>query len=236
MNGALDRLTLAARVDKCSYVVTPNSDHLVMLESNPSFRAVYDGAFLTLADGMPVVWASKLLGKALKERVTGAELLPMLCTRAAKEGLKVYLLGAGPGVADEAKRILEAQNPGLQIVGVYSPPMGFERDEAENSKIISMIRASQADIIFIGLGAPKQELWIHKNQHRFDRGLFLGVGAAIDFIANRVRRAPVWMQKSGTEWIYRLYQEPGRLAKRYAKDTYVLWIILRQYVRDRRAK
>lgn len=236
MNGALDRLIQAAHAERCSYVVTPNSDHLVMLEFNLAFREVYSGALLTLADGMPVVWASKLLGKALKERVTGAALLPMLCARAAKEGLKVYLMGAAAGVADEAKRILEAQNPGLEIVGVYSPPIGFERDDGENNKIISMIRASKADIIFVGLGAPKQELWVHKYQNRFDKGLFLGVGAAIDFVANRVRRAPVWMQKSGTEWIYRLYQEPGRLAQRYAKDTYVLWIIFRQYFRDKTSK
>lgn len=236
MNQALDRLILAAQADRCSYVVTPNSDHLVMLESNSLFREVYSGALLTLADGMPVVWASRLLGKGLKERVTGAALLPLLCARAAKSGLKVYLLGAGAGVAEEAKRILESQNPGLEIVGVYSPPIGFERDETENNKIISMIGGSGADIIFVGLGAPKQEIWIHKNQYRFDKGLFLGVGAAIDFTANRVRRAPIWMQNSGTEWIYRLYQEPSRLAKRYVKDTYVLWIIFRQYFRDRTSK
>lgn len=236
LNEALDALVRAARLNRCSYVVTPNSDHLVMLESNAAFREVYAAATLTLADGMPVVWASRILGKPLKERVTGAELLPRLCSRAAGEGLKVFLLGAGPGVANEAKINLEAQNPGLEIVGVYSPPFGFEHDAAKNEAIIAMIRASQADIIFVGLGAPKQELWIHRHQHRFEKGLFLGVGAAIDFCAKRIRRAPLWMQRSGIEWIYRLYQEPGRLAKRYAKDSYVLWIILRQYVRDKKTK
>ena len=233
LNSAVDKLINAAR-GGCSYVVTPNSDHLVMLETNAAFRQVYAGAFLTLADGMPIVWASRLLGKPLKERVTGADLLPRLCERAAKEQLKVFLLGAGPGVALEAKNNLETQYPGLEIVDVYSPPWGFEKDEKENDHIIHRIQASGADIIFVGLGAPKQELWIHQNIHRFERGLFLGVGAAIDFCANRVSRAPMWMQRAGIEWTYRLIQEPRRLAKRYAKDTYVLSIILRQYIRNRK--
>ncbi len=234
LNSAVDTLTRAARAERCSYVVTPNSDHLVMLESNAAFREVYSGALLTLADGMPIVWASRLLGKPLKERVTGADLLPRLCESSAKEGLKVFLLGAGPGVAWEAKKNLESQYPGLRIVDVYSPPYGFEHNTDENNRIVEKIRDSEADIIFVGLGAPKQELWIHQNINRFDRGLFLGVGAAIDFCANRVSRAPRWMQRAGIEWSYRLFQEPRRLAKRYAKDTRVLSIILRQFIRDRK--
>ncbi|RYZ59934.1 MAG: glycosyltransferase [Proteobacteria bacterium] len=230
---ALDALVREARQARCSYVVTPNSDHLVMLESDSKFREVYQSAAITLADGMPVVWASRLLGKPLEERVTGAELLPELSKRAAEEGLKIFLLGAGPGVALEASNRLKMQFPKLDVAGVYSPPMGFEKDSAENLKIINMIKASGADIIFVGLGAPKQELWIFNNQKSFAKGLFLGVGAAIDFTANRIQRAPLWMQKSGTEWIFRLVQEPGRLAKRYAKDTYVLWIILRQLFRNK---
>lgn len=230
---ALDALIREAKSGRCSYVVTPNSDHLVMLESDSKFREVYQSAAITLADGMPVVWASRLLGKPLEERVTGAELLPELSRRAADEGLKIFLLGAGPGVALEAGNQLKAKFPRLDLAGVYSPPMGFEKDAAENSRIIEMIRASGADIIFVGLGAPKQELWIFNQQKNFSKGLFLGVGAAIDFTANRIQRAPVWMQNSGTEWIFRLIQEPGRLAKRYAKDSYVLWIILRQYFRNK---
>lgn len=233
LNQSLDALVSLAKQNRVSYVVTPNSDHLVMLESDPAFRAVYAGAALTLADGMPVVWASRLLRSPLKERVTGAELLPLLCARAAHQKLKIYLLGAAEGVGLEAKINLEKDYPGLMITGVYSPPLGFDKDPLQNDKIVQRIKESEADIIFVGLGAPKQELWIFRHQHLFQKGLFLGVGAAIDFSAKKIRRAPLWMQKAGIEWTYRLYQEPGRLTKRYAKDTYVLWIILRQFFRNK---
>ncbi len=232
---ALDQLIAAAALPSVNYVVTPNSDHLVMLEDNSEFREVYSKAMLTVADGMPVVWASKLLGHPIKERVTGAELMPLLCERASRTAHKVYLLGAGEGVAEIAKAKLEQAYPGLVVAGCYAPPFGFEKDPAENQRIIDRIKASGADIVFVGLGAPKQELWIYRNRERFTHGLFLGIGAAIDFCAGKVSRAPLWMQKTGTEWVYRLIQEPGRLAKRYAKDTRVLWIIARQYLRNLRA-
>ena len=233
MQLALDQLIALAHEPRVSYVVTPNSDHLVMLESNAAFREVYAAADLTLADGMPLIWASRLLGKSLIERVTGAELLPNLCERAARTKLPVFLLGAGPGVAEEAKTRLESRYSGLSIVGCYAPPFGFERNAAENARIIAMIRSSGAAIIFVGLGAPKQEIWIHAHRQQFAQGLFLGVGAAIDFCAGHIKRAPLWMQNLGIEWVYRLVQEPRRLAKRYAKDTFVVWIILRQWFRDR---
>lgn len=229
--GALAAIVAAVRQEKPCYVVTPNSDHLVMLEDDETLRRIYQDAFLVVADGMPLVWASRLLGQSLPERVTGSELMPELCALAASQGFKIFLLGAGPGVAEEAKRRLEIQYPGLRIVGVYCPPMGFEKNPEVGEEIERLLTTSAPDIIFVGLGAPKQEKWIHQNYKRFAKGVFLGIGASIDFAAGNVKRAPVWMQKSGTEWVYRLLQEPKRLAKRYAKDTYVLWIIARQFFR-----
>ncbi|RZA18554.1 MAG: glycosyltransferase [Proteobacteria bacterium] len=230
---AVDAVIAAAESGKPYYVVTPNSDHLVRLESDENLRQIYSQANLVIADGMPLVWASRLLGNPLEERVTGADLMPAVCEEAAKRGLSIFMMGAPEGVAIEAQKRLEKSYPGLKVVGAYSPPYGFEKDKQINTEIIEMINAAAPDIIFVGLGAPKQESWIHQNHQKFSKGAFLGIGASIDFIAGNVKRAPLWVQKSGFEWMYRLLQEPGRLAKRYAADTYVLWIILREVFRKR---
>lgn len=228
---AVAAVIAAAEAREPSYVVTPNSDHLVRLESDALLREIYSHARIVIADGMPIVWASRLLGEPLAERVTGADLMPAVCEAAAARQLKIFLMGAAEGVALEAKRRLELQYPGLDIVGVYSPPFGFEKDPLIQNQIVAMIRAASPDIIFVGLGAPKQEKWIFENYRKFEKGIFLGIGASIDFCAGQVKRAPAFMQKYGLEWVYRLVQEPRRLAKRYAVDTYVLWIILREYLR-----
>ena len=218
----------AAQNGPCRYVVTPNSDHIVMLESHAGLQAVYRDAHLVVADGMPLVWASLLLKPRLPERVTGSELMPLLCAEAASKGLRVFLLGAGPGVARRAQERLEETYPGLKIVGTHCPPLGFEQRPEELEEIIRLLKAADAHLIFVGLGAPKQELWMQQNYQKLDRGVLLGIGAAIDFCAGNVKRAPTWMQKSGTEWVYRLAQEPRRLARRYLRDTLVLWIIVRE--------
>lgn len=228
---AVDKVIAAAQSQKPSYVVTPNSDHLVRLESDSLLREIYRQADIVIADGMPLVWASKLLRQPLEERVTGADLMPAVCAAAAERGLSIFMMGAAEGVAIEAKRRLEETYPGIRIVGVYSPPFGFERDEVESQKIENMILSANADIIFVGLGAPKQEKWIFQNYQKFSKGIFLGIGASIDFCAGNVKRAPTWVQNSGFEWVYRMLQEPRRLVKRYAVDTYVIWIILRELFR-----
>jgi N-acetylglucosaminyldiphosphoundecaprenol N-acetyl-beta-D-mannosaminyltransferase len=226
---ALERLVEMAEQGPCRYAVTPNSDHIVMLEEHEELRAVYRDAHLVLADGMPVVWASRLIGPRLPERVTGAEILPGLCAAAARRGLTVFLLGAGPGVAEKAQTILESTYPGLSVVGTYCPPLGFERSPDELEAIMKRLRSAAPHIIFVGLGAPKQEIWMHRHFRHLDRGVMLGIGAAIDFVAGTVQRAPRWMQHTGLEWLYRLVQEPRRLAKRYLRDTRILWIILREW-------
>ena len=150
----------------CRFVVTPNVDHTVMLQQNSQLRRVYEDAHLVLADGMPIILASRLLKKPLPERVAGSELVPHLFATASPDRpLRVFLLGAAPGVAERAASRIEAQWSDVRIVGTYSPPLGFESDPAEEQRILERLHESKPEVIVVGLGAPKQELWIHK-QHR----------------------------------------------------------------------
>ncbi len=226
---ALRRAVSFARQSPCRFVVTPNSDHIVQLEEREDLRLVYDAAHLVVADGMPLVWASHILGKPLPERVTGSELMPSLCAEAARLGLRVYLLGGPPGVAELAKARLEERYPGLLICGTDCPPMGFEKNPQQEMLILQKIQAAAPDVVFVALGAPKQELWMYRAAPQLKSGVLLGIGAALEFCAGTVRRAPVWMQRIGAEWVFRLFQEPRRLAKRYLRDTEILLIIFREW-------
>ena len=217
-----------------SFVVTPNADQVVNLEDDAALRAAYSRADLVVPDGMPIVWASRLLGAPLKERVTGSDMMPKLCEIAARRGLKVFMLGGMPGVADRAAANLIKAYPGLRVTGTLCPPLGFEKDDAQNAAIVEAIRRSDADLIFVCLGSPKQEVWIDKHLSHFDKGVFLGVGAAIDFCAGTVQRAPQWMRRSGLEWAYRLSQEPRRLIGRYTKDLYFFVLLARELAARRR--
>jgi N-acetylglucosaminyldiphosphoundecaprenol N-acetyl-beta-D-mannosaminyltransferase len=200
------------------YVVTPNVDHIVRLYKDAAFRRVYAGAALVIPDGMPLIWASRPLGRPLQARVTGADLLPSVCEMAASSGRSLFLLGGREGVAERAARNLQARYPGLRIAGTYSPPMGFERDRAEDQRTVERINRARADILAIGLGSPKQELWIARHQRELQFGVALCIGAAIDFAAGVLKRAPQWMQHHGLEWLWRLMQDPKRLCKRYLVD------------------
>lgn len=221
------RWCAAPATDHCRYVVTPNVDHAVMFQSDAQLRSAYRNADLVLADGAPVVLASRLLDKGLPERVAGSDLAPALFRRASKTGcpsrvprrrLRVFLLGAAEGVALRAQENIEARWAGVEIVGVDSPPLGFENDEAENQRILQRVAAARPDLLLIGLGAPKQELWVSRHADRLEAKVALCVGATIDFLAGERQRAPQWMRTTGLEWVHRLANEPGRLAKRYLRD------------------
>lgn len=223
----IDNVTMGqavARIDQLvqektnSYVVTPNVDHIMKLQADSAFREIYRGASLVIADGMPLIWASKLLKKPLKERVTGADLFPEVCKLAAQKGYRVYLLGANEGVAHKAAVKLREMFPGLTICGTYSPSFGFEKNVEENEKILAMLREAKPDILFVGVGAPKQEKWIYKYRDHYSIPVALGVGASFDFIAGTIQRAPKWMQDTGLEWFYRFMMEPKRLFRRYFID------------------
>ena len=206
----------------CRYVVTPNVDHTVLLSENSDFREAYEDAHMVLADGHPIVWASRLLGRPLPERVAGSELVPKLFDSYTKQGkLKVFLLGAAEGVAAQAAAKMKEQWKNVETVGVYSPPMGFEKDPEETNYILGRITLVKPDVVVVGLGAPKQEVWVHQNADQLDAKVALCVGATIDFLAGEKKRAPVWMQKSGVEWLHRMLSEPKRLVKRYARDAVI---------------
>jgi N-acetylglucosaminyldiphosphoundecaprenol N-acetyl-beta-D-mannosaminyltransferase len=206
----------------CRYVVTPNVDHTVILQHHAELRAAYAGAGLVLADGFPVVLASKLVGRPLPALVPGSDLVPALFAAAEEhQGVKVFLLGAGPGVAERAAQRIHERWPAVEVVGCYSPPLGFEHDEAENQRIVAMVNAVKPDLLVLGFGAPKQELWIAKHKEKLHARCALCVGATIDFLAGEKRRAPLWMRRLRLEWLHRVASEPRRLFKRYARDAWI---------------
>lgn len=227
--------TRGGREPFCHFVVTPNVDHAVIFQTSEPLRAAYAAASLVLADGAPVVVASRLLRRALPERVPGSDLVPALFKRVAAEfsgsgqPIRVFLLGAAPGVAERAAANIATRWPGVEVVGTLSPPLGFERDASENERILAAIAAAQPDLLLVGFGAPKQELWTHAHAARIDARAALCIGATIDFLGGEKRRAPRWMRRLGIEWIHRLSTEPRRLAKRYLRDA---WIFPRLVWRD----
>lgn len=238
LNTQVDNLTMdeaIIRIDKLiqnkrpSYIVTPNVDHIVKLENDEEFQAVYNNADLILTDGMPLIWISRLKKTPIKEKVSGSDLFPEVCKIAANKGYKVFLLGAAEGVAKKAARNLKNKYEGLDIVGTYSPSYGFEKNPEEVEEIIKMINQANPDILAVGLGAPKQEKFIYKYKNQLDVPISLAIGASIDFEAGNISRAPKWMQKVGLEWFYRLCKEPKRMFKRYLIDDLKILKICMKY-------
>jgi len=219
----------------CRIVVTPNLDHAVQLQENPALVAAYQAAALILADGMPLVWASRLSAAPLPERVTGSDLTPRVL-EAAPAGTRVFLLGGTEEASLAAERTVRQRYPGLELVGRLSPPRGFEHASEWSDRITRQINESRAQIVVLGLGAPKQELWAHQHRERLPGTVLLCVGATIDFLAGTVTRAPRWMQVVGLEWVYRLLGDPGRLLRRYSKDAWYLPRLLWGDFRATRAK
>lgn len=207
----------------CKYVVTPNVDHVVMYQHRAELRAAYADATLVLADGAPLVAASRLLRRALPQRVAGSDLVPAVFANAAarQEPLRVFLLGAGPGVGERAAQQIHRQWENVQVVGAHCPPLGFEHDATHNAAAVEAVNAAAPDVLVIGLGAPKQELWVHRHRTQLNAKVALCAGATIDFLAGEKKRSPVWMRRTGLEWAHRLASEPRRLANRYLRDAWV---------------
>ncbi|KXB30539.1 N-acetyl-mannosamine transferase [Dechloromonas denitrificans] len=231
MAGSVDVLAYWLRADArtCRYVVTPNVDHVVKLETQRPFREAYKDAALVLADGRPVVMASKMFGKPLPGTVPGSDLVPAIFDRFESDGidgLSVFLLGAAPGVAERAAAHIHAKWPRVKVIASLSPSFGFEKNDVECEEVCRAIADSGADLLVVGLGAPKQELWVHKYAKQLPVKVALCVGATIDFLAGEKPRAPMWMRKCGVEWLHRAASEPRRLAGRYFKDALVFPQIL----------
>lgn len=238
MNTDIDNLTMAEtlnEIDKliqkknCSYVVTPNVDHIVRLEKDEELQKVYKNASLILTDGKPLIWISKWYKTPIKEKISGSDLFPRVCQLAANKNYTMYLLGAAEGVADTATKNLMKKYPGLNIVGTYSPPFGFEKSKQEMNKIKTQIQDVHPDILIVGLGCPKQEKFMYYHCKELGVPISFGLGASIDFEAGNIKRAPKWMSNHGLEWLYRFSKEPKRLFKRYFVDDLKIIQVARKY-------
>lgn len=238
LNTWIDNITMEEAIEKIDYmikngmnqyVVTPNVDHIVRLEQDELFQEIYRHADLILADGMILLWISKWLKNSIVEKVSGADLFPKICEKSANQGYRIFLLGAAEGIAEKAAEKLRHQYSGLNIVGTYSPPIGFENNKTEMEKIFQMIRIAKPHILALGLGTPKQEKFFYTNRECLHVPVALNIGATFDFIAGNVRRAPKWVSNMGLEWLYRLCKEPKRLAKRYLLDDLKIWKICLKY-------
>ena len=215
MQEALETIDALIQENKNAYVVTPNVDHIVQLETNKELQDVYANASLILTDGKPLLWIAKWYGTPIKEKISGSDLFPLLCDMAAKKGYSMFFLGAAEGVAAKAADNLMNKYKGLQVIGSYSPPYGFENDSSEMNKIDAMIKKARPDILIVGLGCPKQEKFIYNNYKKLGVPISLGLGASFDFEAGNIKRAPKWMANHGLEWLFRITQDPKRLMKRY---------------------
>lgn len=259
--GALDAIAALVEGGHGGTVLTPNVDHVVLAGEDDRFRGAYSKADLSLADGMPVVWAAAAMGEPVPEKISGSDLTVPLMALAAQRGWRVFLLGGADGVAARAAQNLIAQFPTLKVVGTASPripagdPHARKAAPVETSpaaaapnagdpplrnrragehvrrEVVESIKASRPDIVLVGLGAPKQELWIHEAAAELAPAVLLGVGASIDFVAGTAKRAPAWMSRVGLEWSYRLAQEPRRMWRRYlVRDPKFLRIVLADLV------
>lgn len=195
-------------------IVTVNADFIRIARRDVEFRQVLNRADLAVADGMPLVWLSRLRGTPLPERVTGIDLIDDCCRIAARRGVGVFLLGAAPGVAEAAGRELATRHAGLQVTGTYAPPFGPHAVE-EEARMVEAIRSAGRCVLFVAFGAPRQDLFIARHLTELDAVVAMGVGCAFDILSGAVRRAPRWMQRSGLEWVWRIAMEPGRLWRRY---------------------
>ncbi|XXF78097.1 WecB/TagA/CpsF family glycosyltransferase [Myxococcaceae bacterium GXIMD 01537] len=217
------------------YICTPNVDHVVLAETDLGFRDAYARADLVVVDGMPIVWASKLLDPTLPERISGSDLILPLMKLAAERGWRVYLLGAGPGTAEEAARRIQEKYP-VNIVGCDSPRVSTDKGGEQNEPILRKVREAKADLLFVALGSPKQETWIGQVAEQLRPTVAIGVGAGFDFIAGKARRAPPWIARAGFEWLYRLLHEPKRLWRRYLVNDPKFAAVLLRELRERRTR
>lgn len=216
--------------EKQGYIFTPNVDHIVLLQRDREFRRAYEKASLVLPDGMPLIWASRLLGRPLKGRVNGTDIFCGIANIEGEMPPKIFILGGRCNNEEKEREVIVYKFPKLHLSKIYAPPFGFENDRAETDRIIKMINETPTDILVLTLGSPKSEKWILSNINKLNVKVAISVGATIDFITGRRRRAPIWMQKIGLEWFYRLVQEPRRLWKRYlVRDMLFFWILAKEF-------
>lgn len=235
----IDRLEEFIQIGRLSgkthHVATVNADFVVNAINDPEARLLLQEADMATADGMPLVWGARKLGANLNGRVTGSDIVLGLVERAARRGYSVYFLGAAPGISAEAADILKQCYPDLIVAGTQSPPYSSVLDM--DPTVLDDIRASKPDILFVAFGNPKQEKWIGMYRYQLGVPLMIGIGATLDYISGNIGRAPIWMQRTGLEWFYRLIQEPSRLWRRYTADIIIFsTFFARQWFLMRRAR
>lgn len=228
---ALARIEALWAAGGCHQVVTVNPELVVHAWSDPAYRAVLNGAALRLPDGVGLLWAARVLGQRLPERVTGVDTFQRLAWRCAASGRRVFLLGGRPGVAERAAARLRSSAPDLLIAGTYagSPAPADEAD------ILRRVRAAAPDVLFVAFGSPAQELWLARNLDRLGVPVAMGVGGAFDFVAGEVPRAPPWVQRVGLEWLFRLARQPWRWRRQLALPLFVA-LVLRERLARRRVE
>jgi N-acetylglucosaminyldiphosphoundecaprenol N-acetyl-beta-D-mannosaminyltransferase len=216
---AVHAIIAAAEAGEGHWTITANLDHLRRYHDSPVERELIEAADLVVADGMPLIWASRLAGEPLPERVSGSSMAWSICEIASTSGQSVFLLGGDPGVAEQAAGIFQARYPGLQIAGTACPSHGFEHDDLELGRLQRQVADAAPQIVLVALGFPKQDLLIRLLRKALPRASFLGVGISLSYVTGDVPRAPEWVCGLGLEWAYRLAHEPTRrLARRYLVD------------------
>ena len=209
--------------------VVVNVDKLVKASRDESLRRVINDCALVNADGMPVVWASRLLGKPLKERVAGIDLFEALMRRAAEKGWRVFLLGAREDVVLAVRDAYQHKYPQMRFAGWRN---GYWNGEQEEAEVVEQIRASRADLLFVAISSPKKEIFLGRHQAAMKIPFAMGVGGTFDVAIGRIRRAPRWMQRWGLEWLFRFMQEPRRLFRRYfIDDMAFIWLLIKEAAR-----
>jgi N-acetylglucosaminyldiphosphoundecaprenol N-acetyl-beta-D-mannosaminyltransferase len=231
----LDWIDATVRTDGRGYICVAAVHTVMASQDDAALRAAVLDADFTVPDGQPLVWALRAFGHRLPDRVYGPTLMDLACARAARSGLRFYLYGGrNPGGLAELARQLRLRHPGLQIVGGHAPPFRPMTADEEDA-VVEDIRRSRADVVWVGIGVPKQELWMARMRDRISAPVLVGVGAAFDMHAGLIPQAPPWMQRIGLEWLFRLRQEPRRLWRRYLlyNPRFVVGF-LREYARHRR--
>ena len=212
-------------------IATANPEFVMAAQHNPEFCRVLNHADLCVADGVGLLWAARRLGRVLPERVTGSDLVPLLAREAAESGWRIYLLGAGPGVAERTAQILLSRNPALRIAGVYAGSPA----EVDAPALVERIRLARPDILWVAYGAPAQDLWIARYGSELGVPVMVGVGGAFDHIAGVRKRAPGWIQRIHLEWLFRLITQPWRWRRQLALPQFV-WAVMRQARQSRQEK
>ena len=229
MDEAIQAIEDMIASEKKSYIVAINVDVVMKIENDSYLKDITDKADMVLVDGKPLEWIAKWHKRPIKAKISGSDLVPLLCKRATEKGYSLFIIGGKDGIAEKAKQNLERDLPGIRIVGTYAPPFGFEKDEKELNRINEMISDAHPDILIACFGCPKQEKWIYENYQKYAAKVSVCAGATVDFLAGNVRRAPRWMSDHGLEWFYRFLQEPKRMFKRYFVDDMKIFGLVRKY-------